>query len=362
MKKSLVFVCLLIAAVAQAADVPEMPTANRGVLPPVVVNCSNGESIQAAVDASRAPAEIVISGICTENVLIRDKDVSLRGAQKASLDGIRSTIASTPALTVRGSVIATINDLSFSNSAGTGAAIRGGANITINNCLFERDRIGLRVDSGSFVIGNNLVFTANSNSNANASDAQFFCITCDVNGGGPAEVATRGAIMSMLDSAITGTFGLVVIDRGSFADIDCLTLDTTHPCSLNVSQFAALGLSGGTAVLTQAGSFTGQLIADDRGTVRVDGSQQAATTVDGQPNIVDGLGELVVAPIVDAPVPAQSVVRSTDAFHFGRVLLTGDSVLKGAIRCNSAADAFLDATVIRSGTVTGCEHGPISPR
>lgn len=361
MLKYMGFVCLLISVVAQAAEVPQRPAAAPRPTPGVIVNCNSGGSIQAAVDASRGPVEIQITGICVENVLIRDKDVSLRGVQKPSLDGIRSATSSMPALTVRGSVVATITGLSFSGNPGTGMSIRGGADMTLANCLFENNGAsGLRVDSGAFVVGNDLRFTANRTSTS-TSDAQFFCIACDVSGNGPAAVASRGAIVSLLDSVVTGTLGIIAADRGSFADIDCATFDTPHPCSMNVSQFAALGVAGGTAVLFGAGEFSGQIIADDRGTVRLDGALQTATSSDEQPNIADSLGEIIVAPLFDVNPPAQSLLRDTQALHFARVLLTGDSILKGSIQCSGAADAFLDPTVITIPglPVTGCEHASL---
>jgi hypothetical protein len=345
----------------QAAEIPEMPAAPRPARA-VVVNCNNGESIQAAVDASLAPAEIQITGICLENVLIRDKDISLRGTQKASLDGIRSVVRAMPALTVRGSVIAQINDLSFSNSAGTGLAIRGGAAMTVNNCLFENNgTVGLRVDSGAFVVANGLTFTANPGTNTSTSDAQFFCTACDFTGGGPAAVSTRGAIASLLDSAVTGTLGIVADEIGSFVDLDCVTLDTPHACSMTVTGPAAIGTFTGTAALTGAGSFTGQLIADERGTVRLNGAVQRLGSSDGQPNIVDTLGQIIVAPLSDVSPPAQSLIRDTTAAHFARVLVLNDSILNGSIQCSGAGDAFLDPTVIRlpGSTVTGCEHGGV---
>jgi hypothetical protein len=78
----------------------------------VNVVCGTGGKVQAAIDAGSAPVDIVISGICTENVVIRDKDVNLRGASgDPTLDGIRGKLITTPALTVRGSIIATIRNL-----------------------------------------------------------------------------------------------------------------------------------------------------------------------------------------------------------------------------------------------------------
>ena len=357
MSRSLVFVCLLITAVAQALEVPRMPTAPRPALH-VTVNCNQHESIQAAVDASAAPVEILITGVCVENVLIRNRDVSLRGAQGPSLDGIRSADPATPALTVRGTVIAAISDLSFSASAGTAVAIRDGARIDIANSRFENNgQDGLSVDSRAFVRGESLTFTGNPGTNTLTSDAQFFCTACDFNGGGAAAVSLRGSIVSLLDSAVTGDAGIIATEVGAFADFDCASLETSHPCSMNVAGPAAVGAFGSTARLFGAGPFFGQLIADDRGTVRLDGAVQRLSSVDGQPNIADNLGEIIVSPLSSSP----GLVRTTAAAHFARVVLTGNTTLSGSIQCSGAADAFLDPTVIRlpGSSVTGCDHGGV---
>ncbi len=354
MWRSLVFVCLFVAAAAQAMEVPKMPSAPRPASS-VTVNCNQGGHIQAAVDASSAPVEILITGICVENVLIRNKDVSLRGTQQPSLDGIRSIDPSTPALTVRGTVIAQINDLSFSGSAGTALRIRDGARITIVNSRIENNaQDGLSVDSGAFVVGDSLTFTANPGTNTLINDAQFFCIACDFNGGGAAVVAARSAIASLNDCVVTGESGLIAPEVDAFADFDCVSADTPHPCSMNVTGAAAIAGSRSTARLFGAGNFFGQLIADDRGTVRVDGSVQRATSL---PNVADNLGEIIVSPLSST----QSLILSTTAAHFARVLLTGNTTLNGSIQCSGAADAYLDPTVIRFGgsSVTGCEHGGV---
>ena len=353
MLKYLGFVCLFVAVAARAAEVPERPAAPRPVRG-ALVNCNAGQSIQAAVNASIAPAEITVAGICVENVLIRDKDISLRGLQGPLMDGIRSPVPGVPALVVRGSVIASINSLSFSGNQGPGAAIRDGANMTLGNCRFENNAAsGLRIDSGAFVLASDSTFAANGGPAASTADAQFFCIACDVSAIGPAVVATRGSTVSLLDSAVTGAQGLVAQDRGSSADIDCGTFDTPHPCTLNVSEFAALGIAGGTASLIGAGDFSGQIVANDRGTVRLNGARQIAITPGGAPNVADNLGEIIVA--------SQSLLLGAEAAHFARVLFTGESILKGSIRCSGAADAFLDPNVTPTpgSTVSGCEHASV---
>lgn len=354
------FVCLLMGMAARAAEVPRVPAMRRPASA-VVVNCNAGESIQAAVDANPAPVEIQIAGTCVENVLIRDKDVTLRGRQSVSLDGIRSASAETPALTVRGSVIAAISDLSFSNSADTAVAIRGGAVMTIERCLFQNNgQVGLRVDSGANVLGSALTFSGNPNSDTNTAMAQFFCVGCDFNSDGAAAVSTRGAIVSLNDCVVTGSTGIVADETGALVDFDC-TSNTAHACSINVTGQAAIGTFRGTARLLGTGSFTGQLIADDRGTVRLIGAVQRAGSSDGQPNIADALGEIIVSPLSAPTPPAQSVLLTTAATHFARVLLTDSSVLKGSIQCSGGADAFLDPTVTRlsGSSVAGCEHGSV---
>jgi hypothetical protein len=358
--KRLGMVCLLLAAAGQAAEIPVM----ERLAPPatsVSVNCNAGETVQAAVDANRGPAEIVISGICVENVLIRNKDISLRGLDKQSLDGIRSKVAGTPALIVQGPVQAAINGLSFSNSVASPVSIRG-ANVTIDDCLFQNNTgSGLVVNAGGFVIASGLSFSGNTGFSINVSNAQFFCTGCDVSGNNFAVLANRGAIVSLLDSVVTGRRGLAVVDSGSFADIDCLSVDTPHPCSMQVTGVAAMAVGGGVAALTAAGDFTGQVGAYDRGAVYVVGARQIAGAQPGQgppANIADFFGKIVAAALADVQPPIQSLLRGADAAHFGQILVTDDTIVKGAIQCSSAADAWLDPTVILipGSTVSGCDH------
>jgi hypothetical protein len=122
-------------------------------------------------------------------------------------------------------------------------------------------------------------------------------------------VSTRGSLVSLLDSAVTGDAGIVAGEVGAFIDLDCVSVDTPHPCSMNVTGPAAIGSFSSTAVLFGTGNFTGQLIADDRGTVRLNGAVQRLTSSDGQPNVVDNLGEIIVALLLDVSPPAQSVLR-----------------------------------------------------
>lgn len=341
----------LLLALAVAFGAAALPIQNS-----VRVDCNAGGKVQAAVDANSAPLEIVISGICIENVIIRDKDVNLRGASgDPTLDGIRGRLTTTPALTVRGSVIATMRSLSFSNSAGQAVSIQTGANETLTTCRFENNGgIPLQVTSDAFVTADSLTFNANAGRSIAVSDAQFFCTSCDVSGNGFALVAARGAIASLLDTVVTGGRGILAADGGTSADLDCASVVTTHPCRMNVTGVAAQASNGARATLFDAGDFTGQLLAEDGGTVALIGARQTS----GATNDADFFGRIVAEANLDVDPPTQSSLRATNAAHFARVLVTDDTIVQGAIQCTTAADAVLDGTVIvtQGATITGCEH------
>jgi hypothetical protein len=376
MYKFLGFVCLLIAAVAQAGTfdlpqhssewLPQRPEAQAFPRPTrsVVVNCSFGQKVQAAVDANAGPVEIIVSGICVENVLIRDKDIMLRGAGKPALSGIRSTDTATPALTIRGGGIDSVDSLSFSNSAGLGMSIQG-ASVTLTNCLYENNGAsGLQVKAGAVVLATGLTFNNNVGASINVNNGQIFCTACDVSGNNFAVQAIRGSIVSLLDTMVTGRRGILAADSGTIADVDCVNGGTTHPCGVQVTGVAALAGGGGLASLFGVGDFTGRIGAVDAGTVSLFGSRQIAGAQPGQgspTNNAEFFGRIEVGTNFDVNPPTQSRLLSTDVTHFGRVLITDDTVLNGTIQCSSAGDAWLDPTIIAlpGSAVTGCDHSKL---
>lgn len=322
----------------------------------VNVNCTTGGKVQAAIDANTPPFDVVITGICYENVILRDKDVNLRsGSGDPTFNGIRGRLSTAPALTVRGTLIGTIANLSFSNSAGLGVSIQAGANETLTNCRFENNGgSGLQVISQASVVATSLTFTANTGKSIAVSDAQFFCTACDVSGNGFALSATRGAIASLLDTVVTGGRGIIATDGGSSADIDCANGGTTHPCSLNVSGVAAEASTGARATLFDAGDFTGQLMAEDGGTVSLVGARQTSPVA----NDADFFGRIIAEADVDRNPSPQSSLAATNAAHFARVLVTDNTTVQGSIQCTAAADAVLDPTVTiaQGAAITGCQH------
>lgn len=358
MFKRWIFVCLLMgAAAARAADIPEMPAvAARPTVATVPVNCAAGQSVQAAIDGNAGPLEVVISGLCTENVTIRDKDVTLRGAFGPSQDGIRST-SSIPALTVRGTGIDTIASLSFSKSSGPAVMIRG-VNATLSGCEFASNTgTALNVTMGAYVMASGLVFDGNVGRNIAVTDSQFFCTGCDVvNTNNFAVVANRGATASLLDSVVSGKRGILAADGGTLADLDCVTAGTSHPCSMRVTGVAAQSVGDASLTLFGSGDFTGQVTATERGTVALVGSRQISGAQSGlgpSTNVADFFGQIAVA---NLDATTRSVLLSTNLSRFSRLVVSDDSSVNGTVQCTTAADAVLDPTVVARARFTGCEH------
>lgn len=363
MKKFLGIVCLLMAAAAGAATSGQIPLPPEAQAFPrpiriITVNCNSGERVQPAIDANLGPVEIDITGICLESVVIRDKDVMLKGTTKPSLDGIRSADRTMPALTIRGSGIDSVDSLSFNNNPGVGMSIQG-ASVTLSNCLFQTNGSnGLKVFGSALVTATGLTFAGNTAASVNVNDGQFFCTGCDLSGNSFAVQATRGAVASLLDSMVTGKRGLLAGDGGTIADVDCVNGGTTHPCGVQVTTVAASAVAGGLASLFGVGDFTGRLDAEDGGTVSLFGARQLSATAS---NTAEFFGRIEVGALFDVTPPSQSRLLSTDSAHFGRVLVTDDTVLNGAIRCSSAGDASLDPTIIAlpGSVVTGCDHSKL---
>jgi hypothetical protein len=178
------------------------------------------------------------------------------------------------------------------------------------------------------------------------TDSQLFCTACDISGSSFAVLANRGAIVSLLDSVVTGGRGIAATDGGTLADLDCVTLATAHPCSMTVTGAAAQAVGGATVVLVGAGDFTGQLVAFDQGTVEILGSRQTVSFLSSTPaNVADYFGRIIVAAFPDVSPPLQSRLRSTNASHFAQILATDSSIIDGPVTLSGAAQSYFDPTV-----------------
>ena len=334
------------------------------------VDCAKGDKVQDAIDKNSGAIVVEVRGVCIENVRIENRNVTLHGLSAAS-DGLRSPNAD-PALFVDDSNDTRIENLSLSDNPGLAIHIIDSL-VSMLNCVANNNNLtapavggnAFIVSADSLLDATNLSMTTNHRNCVVAQrGAGFFCHGCDFTGNtGWAATANSGGMLSLLRSTVTQRFGIRGLSNG-YADIDCITEVSAHPCSMQATGRAAIAIEGGEAYLFGAGDFTGQVSADDRAVVALYGARQLATGQPGQwpgRNGVSAFGHLYAVAAFDVDPPLQSRLMGTDAGQFARILVTDDTELAGSIQCASAADAWLDATVIEGpgAAVSGCEHGAL---
>ncbi len=333
----------------------------------IEVDCTKGDKVQDAIDKNSGDVVVEIRGVCIENVVIDDRNVTLHGLSAAT-DGLQSSNMS-PALLVRDSDNTRVENLSLSNNPFTAMQIQDSF-VTMVNCVANNNNTSspggshaISVSTDSFLDATNLTMANNSRSCVVAQrGSSFFCHGCDfTNNTGFAATANSGGLLSLLRSTVTQRFGVRAI-MDAYADIDCISEVSAHPCSMQATGRAAQAFSGGVAYLYGAGDFTGQVQSDDRAVVGLYGARQLATGQPGQGPSRNGAGfhaHIYANASFDVDPPLQSRLMGTDASTFARVLVTDTTEVAGTIQCFSAADAWLDPTVIDApgSSITGCEHG-----
>jgi hypothetical protein len=222
----------------------------------------------------------------------------------------------------------------------------------------------VHVSGGGFLDAAELVISDNARQGLNVQrGALAFCLGCRLeNNATWAAIASRGGLLSLLDSTVTGGRGIQALTH-SYADIDCVTEDSPYPCSLNVTRTAGLAFDHSMAAMFGAGPFAGQLAAFDNSEIYVFGAQQTSTGTGpgGNPlaNSFNAFATLFAEPFIDAAGTAhQSALKGTTRINtFSRALLIDATAVDGSLICSSAGDAWKDAGVtFNGGTVSGCEH------
>jgi hypothetical protein len=342
-----------------------MPAVAKAKPPSAVkVDCARGEKIQDAIDRHDSPMTIDVRGICAEDVVVDGKNVALRGDDPAA-DGIRGVASNSAALRFRHSSTSSIENLGISHGAGSGVNVSFSA-VFIRACqMIGNAASGLAVDAGSRVQAVESVLSENVRGVSVGGGATFFCTGCRLENNSRFAGIASGGVFSLLDSVVVGRNGIVAVGGGAYADIDCLSADTAHPCSMNVTATAASAFERGTAAIWGVPDFTGQVSATDGAMVSLYGSTQLAAGQPGegpQRNSVTRFGRLVVDPSYDFGLQ-NSRVLGTDVTHFGGLIVSDVAALAGAVQCESGGDAWLDSTItVEPGAAaSGCEHAVLPP-
>jgi hypothetical protein len=191
------------------------------------------------------------------------------------------------------------------------------------------------------------------------------CAECDLNDNtSAAAISWKGSLVTLLDSVVTGQRGIRALES-SYIDIDCLSHDSTHDCSLEVDIWAGVASWQSTVVFYNSGDFSGWLLADDRSKIHLLGARQqnnprqntigdnSALRVESGLSFDSGTGTYVQE--------NSRVVGDTYIHEFSNALFYGlDTELIGTLTCNSGGDAVVETGIDMSGlTVNGqCEHIP----
>jgi len=329
----------------------------------VSVDCTQAQSIQAVINAEAGPLVVEIHGICQENVLVKQREITLRGADP-NTDGIQGVVPQVPAVQFRYVDPGKIENLSISNGLGIGFSAVVSRVELLNSRIIGNGGDGISLNTTN-AIATGLTVSQNQTWGARVGTASFFlCAECEFQGNqGFAAGAVNGGFLTLHDTVVTGVNGLTS-SGNSYADLDCLTTESAHPCSLAATGRAARAFGNGTAAIYGNVDFTGQVASSDRGIIQLIGARQLATGQPGQgpsANSVSDLGRLSAGP--DELDNQSQLFGTTNVSGFGRVILYEATTLAGTIQCGSAGDAWLDPTVIANpgSAVTGCEHGALPP-
>ena len=107
------------------------------------VDCTGKGNLQRTVDTAKSGDEIVVTGICMENVRIVDKALILRGDESAAgPHGITGVAAATDALRIQNSRGTHVEGLTINNPTFTGVRIEYFSNVTMTDCAIEDSWMG----------------------------------------------------------------------------------------------------------------------------------------------------------------------------------------------------------------------------
>ena len=143
---SLLLLAVPLLAQGPPAGSPGGPPFSPPATATVNVDCAAGQTIGAALQTPAVALSIVFTGKCTEDVLIRRDDVTLRGgASGATIDGSVVTAAAA-ALTIDHSARVTLSDFAVRNSDDSGISIADSSVSAARLVVSDNAFVGIFVD------------------------------------------------------------------------------------------------------------------------------------------------------------------------------------------------------------------------
>jgi hypothetical protein len=325
----------------------------------VRVNCSAGDSINAALKASSpdVPLTIQVYGMCKENVVIGRDNVVLLGRDPAR-DGIIGTwVSSNPlpaTVAVRRASLVQIQNLNLTGDAGDGVLVQQSRSGYVVNCRLDNNPwYGAEVDDGELVLLDSAL-TGNGEGILGESGSWLYGSNLTISNSPMAINLNQGSLGYFSDSDLSATglfangWAAVAASHGSYIRIETSTVSSPDVAFVSSSairldqvQFSgAVAVGGGSLVMhgsTNLGTFLTQSFATDNSHINVRNWNERPGAAPGDPSIPSTLkGPLNVG-------------------NFSGVLLTGGSVLEGDVWCtNEGGEAYCADPADVTGEVLNC--------
>jgi hypothetical protein len=306
----------------------------------VQVDCAAGDSIAAALARPATKLTIEISGLCTEDVVIRREQVTLRGTDP-SADGLRGvgpgTLPADGVLRIVGTRAVRIENLALLGGARNGLAVVQSLGVTVINCrISDNARIGVTASGTSFVDMADTAVHDNLAGGLAAFDSSVIgCRRCTISGGDNVALATRSSEIEIVDGTLSGRNQGLVANVGAVIYANRSALSASRE-ALFAGDLGEISVTGGT--------LSGAIVGQGKSLVVLDGVQQAAGTWDNVLKL-DSTAQVTGSSSLSGRLSMMGV---------SNLLLEAGSMLAGDLSCASGSNAFCEDPAGVSGTVTGC--------
>ncbi len=335
------------------------------------VDCTRGDSINAALADKAEVLVVEVRGTCVEDVVVRRRNVTLHGSS-ATTDGIE---AATPTNLEGAAVLlddadqVVLENLTLSGGGREGLRLQeSGPTITVRNCRFEGNRtygvaaFNSAVELEDVVVSGNGSPCSTDPTGGGVGIGSFFsssltCTRCTVtdNDGGESGCdvgvqTTRASTVVMQDSTVSGDPAVFATTAARLFAIDSTLIGT--PFADDCSEFAAFSSQHG-QLTVQGGTIAGGLLADLKSVLilrrSVATGQPAQQTVNNCENQVTRDSMLDVA-------QGASLLGTTSFDSFSQGFFRG-AAAAGDLNCIGASDAICRAGAV--ATSSNCASCPV---
>ena len=315
----------------------------------VSVDCTRGKSIMKALKKKADELIIEITGICTEDVVIRRDRVTLRGTDPAT-DGVRALTTDETfggAVFVREGRHIRFENLSFvGNTEGSGLRVENSQReVSADNCIFVGNRIGAVAVGGSLVITNSSA-SSNLRTGLAVGDAgRLTCDNCDIldnfdqPNSGIGVFAVVGGTATVTDSTITNSNIGILTDSSAFA--------LGNRVNITGARFAVVAGDRGTTDLVES-TIEGAIFIESQSSSSLIGVTQAANSLAF--NFVSLDSHFEVQDSFDTG--PSTLVGDLFLDTFSNARIRGNTTLDG-VSCDPSAEAFCDGTVTKASSTCG---------